>query len=406
MSGAITFVAAVLALAGSVGGGISDQSHRRVTLPAVGVRGGMCRLDGLGSAQCLARPSRTLRRFRAAPQGFSLESPRRAPAGRADNVRGVYLTANSVRNGKFPETLERLSGIPRPAIAFDVKGGRVFFDSSSPLAREWGTVLPTYDLPKVLADLRERGIYAIARFVAVKDEFLIERKPELSLRHPLNGQLIVNNWIDPAHPEALAYNMEIICELAAAGMDEINLDYVRFSTASPVLLSAIGTEEKIARVEAFVRAARETVDRCGPATRLGISTYAILGWNREINMPTLGQDVVRLAPYVDVISPMAYPATFAEGAYYVPGEHPGPRSYYLVFRTLKGYEEWIGSEEAKKIRPWIQAYSLNAENMAAEIRAVYDAGYCGFQFWSAGNIYEEAYRAMRQTEGQVPVRCV
>ncbi|TSC58210.1 MAG: Uncharacterized protein Greene041619_770 [Candidatus Peregrinibacteria bacterium Greene0416_19] len=358
-------------------------------------------VSSVGSGSAAPRRER---RFRRAPAGFTPGPQPAAGADRPDAVRGVYLTANSVRSHVFQETIDALKDVERPTIVFDVKGGVVFFDTTSPLAREWGTALPYYDLPAILKRLRERRIYSIARFVAIKDENLTNIKPELSVRHPKTNALIRNGWIDPAHPDAIAYNMQVICDLAAAGIDEINLDYIRFSTANPAALSAISTEDKAARVETFVRSARETIDRCGFWTKLGISTYAILGWNREINLPNLGQDVARLAPYVDIISPMAYPATFAEGAYYIPGQHPGPRAYYLVYQTLKGYEEWIGPEHAAKIRPWLQAYGLGANDIAAEIRATYDAGYCGFQFWNANNNYGPAYAGMKLVK-EMPERC-
>lgn len=358
----------------------------------------------LTAAATQAPPARStgFRRFHRAPPDFTLPPPQ---PERFDAVRGVYLTANSMRNARYPDTLENLKDVARPAVVFDAKGGGVFFDSSSPLAREWGTVQPMYDLPQVLAEMKAAGIYTIARFVAIKDQTLIELHPEFSVRHPQTGERIVNNWIDPAHPDAIRYNMEIVCELARAGIDEINFDYIRYSTATPLALSVISPEDKAAAVETFLKAARATIDRCGSRTRLGISTYAILGWNRDINLPTLGQDVARFAPLVDVISPMAYPATFAENAYYSPGKDPGPRSYFLVYRTLQGYREWIGEEQAKKLRPWIQAYGFDAADIEAEIRAVYDAGLCGYQLWSAGNKYAESYKAMKAFT-DIPERCV
>jgi hypothetical protein len=58
-----------------------------------------------------------------------------------------------------------------------------------------------------------------------------------------------------------------------------------------------------------------------------------------VNVEHLGQDVVRFAPLLDVISPMAYPASFAENEYYKPGVNPRSRMYYLVYRTLTGYRK-------------------------------------------------------------------
>jgi hypothetical protein len=126
---------------------------------------------------------------------------------------------------------------------------------------------------------------------------------------------------------------------------------------------------------------------------LGISTYAILGWNYPVNLEPLGQDVVRFAPLLDVISPMAYPATFAEGSYYNPAKHPRSRMYYLVYRTLRGYDELLG-EQSWKLRPWIQGYGITAKNLRDEIDAVFDAGACGFTVWNAENRYDLVYKVL------------
>ena len=149
--------------------------------------------------------------------------------------------------------------------------------------------------------------------------------------------------------------------------------------------------------------ARETIDEYHPSTKLGISTFAILGWNYPVNLEPLGQDFVRFAPMLDIISPMAYPQTFSVGAYYSPGVNPGSRDYYLVYRTLVGYQKLLGPEHAKKIRPWIQGYYATAQRTKDQIQAVYDAGHCGFTFWNANNNYGPVYAGFDLNE--VPERC-
>jgi len=324
---------------------------------------------------------------------------------RADNRKGVYLTAASVAREKFlKDTVAELAESNGDSLVFDVKGGVVLFHSAAPLAKESDLIRPAYDLPEILKIAEENGIYTIGRFVAIKDYGLTAKKPETRIKDPKTGRVLSRDWIDPADDTAIEYNMQVICELAKAGIDEINLDYIRFSTAEWRALSVYSGEEKADRVEKFLKSARDTVDRCGPATKLGISTYAILGWNYENNLQTLGQDVVRFAPLVDVISPMAYPSTFAPNAYYRPGEDPGPRNYFLVYRTLTGYRELLGPEQSKKIRPWIQGYGVKSKDVSDEIRAVYDAGFCGFTVWNANNGYAPAYLAFKNDRLR-PERC-
>jgi hypothetical protein len=343
------------------------------------------------------------KRFKPAPTNY-LED-QKAQALRSDNKYGIYLSGTSMGRKEFlDEKIEDLLNAGGTSLIFDAKGGIVFFDSTSPLAEQWGVEKPYYDLPEVLAKLKEKGIYTMARFVAVKDENLINKHPEFSVKHPKTGRLMINGWIDPAHPDAVEYNKQVICDLAAAGIDEVNLDYIRFSTANFGELKVFSGKEKADKVEVFVKAAREAIDACGPKTKLGLSTYAILGWNYPVNLETLGQDVVRFAPLVDIISPMAYPATFTSPEYYVAGKNPGSRDYWLVYRTLTGYTDLLGEEHKHKIRPWIQGYSVTAKDVKDQIKAVYDAGYCGFQVWNAGNNYTQTFAAMKDMPER-PERC-
>ena len=325
---------------------------------------------------------------------------------RGDNKRGVFLTAGSVAREKFfNETVEKLLAAGGDTIVMDVKGGGALFHSAAPMATEIGLVRNLYDLPAIIEKLHEKNIYVIGRFVAIKDEAYVQKKPNTRIKHPVTGKVLNQTWIDPSNDEAIQYNMEIMCEIAAAGIDEINLDYIRFSTAEFGALGVFTGEEKADRVEKFIKASRDTIDRCGPKTKLGLSTYAILGWDYDVNVRTLGQDVRRFAPLVDIISPMAYPATFTSEGYYIPGKNPGPRMYWLVYRTLTGYAKLLGPEESKKIRPWIQGYGVVNKDMSDQIRAVYDAGFCGFQVWNANNNYGPTYAAMAKDTLQ-PDTCI
>lgn len=334
------------------------------------------------------------------------QAPAQQPIVRADNKRGVFLTAPSVGREKFfNDTVAALLAAGGDTLVMDVKGGGVLFHSAAPAATELGLVRNIYDLPEILRRLHEHDIYVIGRFVAIKDEAYTRLKPETRIKHPVTGKVLNQTWIDPSNDEAIQFNMEVMCELAAAGIDEINLDYIRFSTAEFGALGVFSGEQKADRVEKFIKASRETINRCGPKTKLGLSTYAILGWNYDVNVRTLGQDVVRFAPLVDVISPMAYPATFTSPEYYIPGKNPGPRMYWLVYRTLTGYAELLGPEHSTKIRPWIQGYGVVTQDMSDQIRAVYDAGFCGFQVWNAGNNYAPTYAALAKDTAR-PDRCI
>ncbi len=314
---------------------------------------------------------------------------------RGNNKVGVYLTAPSAGNDTFlEETMDRLKAAGGSAFVFDVKGPFVYFQSNAQMANELNMVRPFYDLPEIIAKAKERNLYTIARFVASKDAIFASRKPEVLIRHPQTNIAPGYEWVDLSHPDVLAYNRQILKEIVVSGVDEINLDYIRYPTEYAQWRIGLTGSQKAYRIEKFVRMARKVIDRYGPDTKLGISTYAILGWNYKVNLEPLGQDVVRFAPYVDIISPMAYPSTFANGAYFNPAINPRSRMYYLVYKTLMGYREILGEEHEKKLRPWIQGYYVTNQDMRDQMDAVFDAGSCGFTVWSAGNYYDVPYKVL------------
>lgn len=317
------------------------------------------------------------------------------------NAAGVYLTSGSTgRKQFFEDTIKDLGEAGGNALIFDVKGSAVYFHSTAELANKYGLVRPLYDLPEIIRYAHEQGIYVMGRLIAVKDDGITSKAPETLVRHPKSNVVLSYGWVDPSNQTALRYNREVICDLAKSGIDEINMDYIRFSTANFGALKVWSGQEKADKVYEFVKMAREAIDECGPSTKLGISAYAILGWNYPVNLETLGQDVIRFAPMLDVISPMAYPATFTSPEYYVPGKHPVSRMYWLVYRTLTGYQELLGPEQSQKLRPWIQGYGVTTQNMIDQMKAVSDAGVCGFQVWSAGNYYTPTYAALKSFKRQ------
>ncbi len=328
------------------------------------------------------------------------------PIPRADNVTGVYLSPGSVKREKFfLDTLDSIKASGGSAVVFDVKGTYVYFATEAPMANEIGTAIPSYDLPIVIAAAKERNLYTIGRFIALKDKLFVDAVPGARIKNVKTGADLGLAWADPGKEATLTYNREILESLLRGGIDEVLFDYIRFSTAVRPQDTGLTGQEKADRLVTFLQMARDTRDTINPVARIGISTYAILGWDFDVNVEPLGQDFVKLAPYVDIIAPMAYPDTFAQNSYYIPGKSPRTRPYFLVWRTLKGYVDRLGPDQAQKLRPWLQAYNLDAKGIGDEIDGVYDNGLCGFTFWNANNNYGNTYAAMKAALARRPEKC-
>ncbi len=374
----------------------------------IGVRG----TDPLVHAR-IREPASGTEFLRAAAPPVSAPSEERATASfrpsDPSSARGVYLTPSNAGSASHrAEVFRRLKLAGGNAVVFDVKGSRVFFDMApedGPLSHELKLVMPLVNLAEVIEEARAQGIYTIARFVALKDQGLGSRRTDAQIRHPKTNVSVGTTWVDGSSQIVLDYNRESIKALALAGVDEINIDYIRYPTEYAQSQIGLTGEEKSARIEQFLRMARETIDAYRPETKLGISTYAILGWNFPVNFESVGQHIPRFAEIVDIVSPMAYPSTFAQGAYYNPATNPGSRAYYLVWKTLEGYKELVGEENARKIRPWIQGYYMTGKDLRDQIRAVHDAGLCGFSVWSAGNYYDALYPVLDDEDDSRPEDC-
>lgn len=319
----------------------------------------------------------------------------------AERKVGVYLHMNNIANSKvFDAEVDKLKKLENSAVVFDVKGSFVYFDSKSVLAKKYGLIKPLYDLPQIISKLKNAGIYTIARVISLKDDVFANQNSTVRLWNSSKTKF-VPEWVDPTNSEVLDYNREIITEIIAAGIDEINLDFVRYPDKFTSEWLGISGEEKIKNVLDFIKMVRETIDLENPATVLSVNTFAILGWDLEENAAALGQDIQKMAPLVDIIAPMLYPSTFSrDNQKYFLDEKSF--EYSTVFQTLQKYSELLG-EDSVKLRPWIQGYYTTRQQILDQIEAVYDAGFCGFTVWDIQNDYSESYEIIAKME--IPATC-
>lgn len=319
----------------------------------------------------------------------------------AEKKIGVYIHMNNTANEKFrTKEIAKLQEIEHSTVVFDVKGSFVYFETNSEIAKKYGLAKSLYDLPQIVEELESAGIYTIARVIAVKDPQLAVRSPHTWLRSPWSSEP-VPEWVDPTNDEVLEYNRQIISEIVAAGVDEINLDFIRYPDKFTSQWLGISGEEKIKNILNFVTMAREAIDSQKMDAVLSVDTFAILPWDDGRTAAALGQDITQLAEIADIIAPMLYPATFSRDnpKYYLKKQS---HEYSTVFLTLKKYEEVLG-ENAKKLRPWIQGYYTTEQQMRDQIAAVFDAGICGFTVWDIQNDYTETYEILGEIE--LPENC-
>jgi hypothetical protein len=315
-------------------------------------------------------------------------------------ARALYLSFYGIGSDALRDAaLALVAQTELNALVIDVKSdrGMIPYASTVTLATSAGAqkTRTVQDMPALIAQLRDKGVYLIARIVVFKDDLLAAARPELALRRA-DGQTWRDGeglaWVDPMRREAWEYNLDIAEEAARIGFDEIQFDYVRFPDAPGVRYAQPSTEaSRVEAISGFLGAARRRLAPYNVFIAADIFGYVL--WNSGDT--AIGQQLESLVEPLDYICPMLYPSGFKWG---IPGypnavEHP----YEIVYRSLQRARQRTGVEGAR-FRPWLQDFSDYAFDHrpfgAAEVQAQIDGAAAaqahGFMLWNARNRYTSA----------------
>mgnify|MGYP001182378172 CR=1 FL=1 len=285
------------------------------------------------------------------------------------------------------------------ALVIDIKSsrGHIAYRSKIPLASQIGAqrVRPLKDLPAFLAELKQRGIYTIARMVVFKDDLLAKQRPEFAA-HTQDGQIWQDreklSWSDPFNQQVRDYNLDVAEEAAQLGFDEVQFDYVRFPSKSDLIFSQeTDDESRVAAINRFLSQAKERLAPYPVFTSANIFGY--ICWKHRDGK--IGQRLVELGEQVDYLSPMLYPSGFPRGipGYANPVKHP----YEVIAVSLQKAQK-LGKLAPERFRPWLQAFrdyafdrrSFKAAEVHAQINASDAVGSNGWMLWNAASRFSLA----------------
>ena len=305
----------------------------------------------------------------------------------------VYGTASKKIRGAALEALERNN---MNALVIDIKGDRGFipFKVDLPLAEEIGaqqTIL-IKDYPALLKDLKDRGLYLIARIVVFKDDPLAAAKPQWAVQKKGGGVFYDRErlrWVDPFVKEVWDYNIAIAKIAAELGFDEIQFDYIRFPDNRGVAFSKpANVETRTQAITGFLEAAYQALIPYNVFVAADIFGY--VPWNE--NDTDIGQQIEPVMNAVDIVSLMVYPSGYHLGIpkYRNPVQHP----YEIVYLTHKRALERT-KVSPLRFRPWLQAFrdyafrggDFTEPRMQTQIKAAEDLGTSGWYFWNPRNQY-------------------
>jgi hypothetical protein len=306
-------------------------------------------------------------------------------------AKGLYMNPSSAGTRFILESAAKLRKLGGNTLVFDAKddSGAITFPSSIPAKycpNEHYT--PNIEeLPKMIEFLHRMGIHVVARVVVFRDPIMAKVKPEWCI----NREKL---WLNPSNPEVQEYILTVVRELADSGLDEIQLDYVRYFADGKTGTGAEG----VARTDVIAGLLKKVHDITAPkGVLLSMDMFGIVIWQRDVDVLVVGQDINKMKPYVDIISPMLYPSHFSAG--FAGVKNPADDPYRFVFNGIKRMKELVGEEVI--IRPWLQSFPLRVTKgfgpkyIQTQIDAANDAGGTGWLLWSPGNHYTDAYSAMQ-----------
>ena len=319
-------------------------------------------------------------------------------------IKAAYLTYYGFGDrGIRGRVLDMVERTELNAVVIDVKGDRgwIIYQTRIPQALEIGAQGPgtLRDFDGMMADLKARGVYTIARIVTFKDNVLANARPDLAIMDTRTGKPWTDRenlaWVDPFREEVWNYNIAIAKEAIERGFDEVQFDYVRFPTDGKLQVAKyarpVSKETRLPTIAAFLERARKEIGPRG--AYMGADIFGYTAFNE--NDTDIGQRIEELAPHLDYICPMVYPSGYHVG---IPGyRNPVQNSYAVVRESVRLIRKRSAHTPAR-VRPWLQDFKdyafdrriFGVAEIRDQIRGADEAGGTGWMLWNPRNDYTRA----------------
>lgn len=259
-------------------------------------------------------------------------------------VKGIYVSGPMAGTAGMDNLIALVDRTELNALVIDVKNddGYLTCELDVPLVEQIGSEKHYIkDLPALVQTCKEKNIYLIARVVAFKDPILAEKMPEWSL-HNSDGSIFRDKsglaWVNPYRKEVWEYLASVGEAAITAGFDEVQYDYVRFSTDSRMKQVDFGDSTKgrtkTEAISGFTLYASERIHAAGG--RISADVYGVV-IDSEEDQQIVGQNYVEMSRSLDAISPMIYPS------------HYGPYNYQIPVPDAQPYDTVLAAMQASKM---------------------------------------------------------
>lgn len=222
-----------------------------------------------------------------------------------------------------------------------------------------------------IAKVKAAGIKTIARVVIFDDG--------------ANAQLMKSE----AHRQK---RMDMIDDAIKAGVDSVQLDYIRYSSKMPA------NPQHAKDVYEVIKWYKKRIS--AKSVPMEIDIFGEVSYYPSLH---IGQDIMLFADSVDAVNPMVYPSHFW------PYQKYSAEPYKTVNGSLNALSSQFDHKPPFKIHAFIEAANYhylkkttNAQKqkyLLEQIRAVEDAkAASGWYVWSANNVYENLFTVLRNNK--------
>ena len=364
--------------------------------------------------------------FKGVPPGSSLtfkmpgyklvktpvDGPKKDVALDEFRVEALYMTANVASVKELYDELVSFALESRfNSVVLNVQtdASEWVFETKNTDALEAGNVdLILPNIADVVADLKSKGIYTIARIVTFQQKTMALARPDWAVMSSVTGKPWRGGsgghqvWLDASNPAAQDHLVAMTKEVLALGFDEVQYDYVRFpsdawenepgkTVFSTMPLTDTG---KVKSLQQFLTKAKGVVDPSDAFMSIDVFGYVL--WPNQDGAPLLGvigQVMPDLIDYADYISPMIYPSHFSPGEQ---GCSVPAKCAYTLIKKAGEYAEPLFAGARSKYRPWLQDFdwgttdytSRGTTKVQEQIDACEETNCWGWLMWDPANVYE------------------
>lgn len=325
------------------------------------------------------------------------------PYAKDEEIRAIYLTGATAGSVRGIGLIRRWQQAGGNAVVFDIKDsdGSVNIPFDNPLAPKRRNY-PLSNLPKFVRYVHSLDMHAIARIALFRDNNIAQNHSTLAVQSRKThrpwlekGKLV---WTDPSRKEVQDYDLALAKLAAGSGADEIQFDYVRFPAEGDQqdALFAYQSDPKLHRDDVIAGFLHRAYDELHPmGVLLSLDVFGVMAWQRSVDLNHTGQNIVKMAKYCDVLSPMIYPSHFfGMDGYKLPGDAPE----HFISISMDRFQK-VTNGSGVVLRPWLQAFhwktkTYSAEYILKQVSTSKQHGGIGFLFWNAANDYSKPFAAM------------